>query len=180
MKDILDGLNNLFDSVYNSVTGARHDSGDPLLDQAWQELDGYLSSSKPGNQAAFRDMDREFAEFDRRFAANTTADFEALKNRARAESAAKPGSASSGSGQAKPEREDPLLTMARELVRDYHNLEVKPGAKVDEVKAAYKKMIKQYHPDRFANDPEKQKTATTITSKLNQSYHRIMEHLGER
>ena len=75
---------------------------------------------------------------------------------------------------------DPLETMARELVRDYHNLELKPGASVEQVRAAYKGLIKQYHPDRFASDPGKQATATQISARLNQSYARVMEHLGQK
>lgn len=165
MKDILDGLNDLFDSIYNSVTGSGHDSGDPLLDQAWQELDSYLKNDRPRDKI-FRHMDSEFAEFDRRYGTDSPKD-----------GGSKTGSQSSHHKQAP---EDPLLSMARELVRDYHNLEIKPGANADTVKTAYKTMIKQYHPDRFANNPEKQQTATIITSKLNQSYARIMKHLGER
>ena len=38
MKDILDQLNDMFEKVYDSVTGQGHDSGDPLLDEAWQDL----------------------------------------------------------------------------------------------------------------------------------------------
>ncbi len=63
---------------------------------------------------------------------------------------------------------------ARERLReDYANLKVPYGASLDEVKAAYKKLLRQYHPDRHASDPQKFKLATEITSKLNQSFQRI-------
>lgn len=60
-----------------------------------------------------------------------------------------------------------------ELKRDYANLEVAPNADTATVRKAYHKLIRQYHPDRFAHDPEKQKQATEITQKINQSYQRI-------
>jgi len=60
-----------------------------------------------------------------------------------------------------------------ELKRDYANLEVAPNADAATVRKAYHKLIRQYHPDRFAHDPEKQKHATEITQKINQSYQRI-------
>jgi DNA segregation ATPase FtsK/SpoIIIE-like protein len=65
---------------------------------------------------------------------------------------------------------------ARESLRDdYKNLKVPFGAQFEEVKQAYKKLLRQYHPDKHANDPQKFKMATEITSKLNQSFQRIKE-----
>ncbi len=179
MKDILDNLNDMFDSLYDNVMGSRknssHDSGDPDLDRAWHDLDQFMGSSN--TRSGFQDMDNDFAEFDRRFAAGGAkqkpgADFERLKAQARAQA--------ESTQQQRQKAEDPLRKMAEELVRAYHNLEIKPGAPVEEVKSAYKRMIKLYHPDRFANDPSKQQTATQITAKLNQSYACIMEHLGQK
>ena len=59
------------------------------------------------------------------------------------------------------------------LAQDYANLELKLGASFENVRSSYKRLLKKYHPDRFANDPEKQKLATEITQKLNQSYQTI-------
>lgn len=200
MKDILDHLNDLFDDLYNSATGRsanRHDSGDPDLDRAWQDLDSFMGSGgATSGSGAFRDLDRDFAEFDRRFAAggsktDPAGSFDQLKAKARAEAEARQRQREQAESrqnfaggqqnrQQQPASDDPLEALARQLVRDYHNLELKPGAPLDEVKAAYKKLIKQYHPDRFASDAAKQATATQITAKLNQSYARIMEHLGQK
>lgn len=66
------------------------------------------------------------------------------------------------------------------LVKDYANLELAQGANADQVKKAYKTMLRIYHPDRHAGDPEKQRIATEITSRLNRSYQRIMDSLGEQ
>ena len=64
-------------------------------------------------------------------------------------------------------------TAPDELRTDYGNLEVSPGASMEEVRKAYKRIIRQYHPDRYANDPKKLAYATEITQKINQSYQRI-------
>ena len=35
----------------------------------------------------------------------------------------------------------------------YEVLGLKPGATQDEIKAAYRKLIKQYHPDQYGDNP---------------------------
>jgi curved DNA-binding protein CbpA len=52
----------------------------------------------------------------------------------------------------------------------YANLEVKNGSNFDQIKASYKNLIKQYHPDKFNSNEEKRKTAEIITSRLNEAY----------
>ena len=59
------------------------------------------------------------------------------------------------------------------LAQAYANLEVPYGTPFSEVKKAYKKMLRAYHPDRFAQDPEKLKIATEITKKMNAAFTRI-------
>ncbi len=59
------------------------------------------------------------------------------------------------------------------LRRDYGNLEVPVGADDEVVHRAYKRLVREYHPDRYAADPAKQKYATEITQKINESYQRI-------
>ncbi|MBK8713629.1 MAG: J domain-containing protein [Deltaproteobacteria bacterium] len=62
--------------------------------------------------------------------------------------------------------------------RWYRTLELEPGADLKEVRRAYRRLMKQYHPDRFANDPEKLKVATEVTRKLNEAYNGLVQLLG--
>lgn len=62
--------------------------------------------------------------------------------------------------------------------RWYRTLELEPGADVKEVRRAYRRLMKQYHPDRFANDPEKLKVATEVTRKLTEAYNGLVQLLG--
>lgn len=74
-------------------------------------------------------------------------------------------------------QEDLRRKQAEGLARDYANLELKPGAPVDDVRKSYKRLLIKYHPDKFADSPEKQAIATEVTTKLNESYKRIVEIL---
>lgn len=49
-------------------------------------------------------------------------------------------------------------------------LEIKPTRNFEEIKTAYKKAMKKYHPDRYAGDAEKQKIAQLISQKINEAY----------
>ena len=73
--------------------------------------------------------------------------------------------------------EIPRAFAGEELRRDYANLEVAFGAPLAEVTRAYKRLLKRYHPDKFAADPEKQQMATEITLKINSSYQNIRNTL---
>jgi DnaJ-domain-containing protein 1 len=52
----------------------------------------------------------------------------------------------------------------------YDALELKAGATFDQIKTAYKQAVKKYHPDRFAQDKEKQQIAQQLTQKINEAY----------
>ncbi len=69
---------------------------------------------------------------------------------------------------------------ASALIRkDFRNLELTPGAPMEEVQKNYKKLLTAFHPDRHASNPEKFRTATEVTKKLNESYQRIRSWYGE-
>lgn len=62
------------------------------------------------------------------------------------------------------------------LRKDFRNLEVPFGAPLTDVRKSYKALMTAFHPDRHSADPEKFRTATEVTKKLNQSYQRIRTH----
>lgn len=62
--------------------------------------------------------------------------------------------------------------------QDYRNLELEPGADFETVKRAYRRLMRAYHPDRYADDPERQRVATEISAKLNASFNRIRTAAG--
>ena len=60
---------------------------------------------------------------------------------------------------------------SNDVERQYYKiLEVEYGADFSEIKKAYKKLLKKYHPDFFAGSPEKMETAQKLTKKINEAY----------
>jgi DnaJ-class molecular chaperone len=79
----------------------------------------------------------------------------------------------SGGAPKVQQTEDPLAV-------HYANLEIAPGADRETVKAAWKRMMKKYHPDLHDTDPEKRKTADELTRRLTESYRIIDKELSQR
>ena len=52
----------------------------------------------------------------------------------------------------------------------FANLELKPGATFNQIKDAYRRMQKDYHPDRHQLDPQKKEIANQIIKKINEAY----------
>jgi hypothetical protein len=60
------------------------------------------------------------------------------------------------------------------LSHSYRVLELKPGAAQDEIKKAYRDLIKVWHPDRFTNDPALQQKAQEKLKEINIAYERLI------
>lgn len=68
-----------------------------------------------------------------------------------------------------------------ELARWYKTLELEPGADLEQVRKSYRRLMRQYHPDRFASDPEKYEAATKIATRITEAYNglrRVLELQG--
>ena len=63
--------------------------------------------------------------------------------------------------------------MQTDLRECYRLLEVEPGAPLDEVKRAYRELVKVWHPDRFTHDPKLQRKAQEKLKQINAAYERI-------
>jgi DnaJ-domain-containing protein 1 len=75
-------------------------------------------------------------------------------------------------------RGEPPSDPAADRRRWYKTLEVEPGADLKTVRRAYRRALLQYHPDKFANDPDKQKAATEVTRRLTEAYNGLTRYLG--
>ena len=66
------------------------------------------------------------------------------------------------------------------LAEYYANLEIPYGSDINIVKAAWKNLLKKYHPDIHSAEPEKRQLATTLTQKLNEAFKAIEKAINEK
>jgi DnaJ-domain-containing protein 1 len=66
-----------------------------------------------------------------------------------------------------------------ELVGAYKTLDLPYGSPIAEVKTAYRKLMRKYHPDLHNQSPKKQKAATELTMKVTQAYNVLERHLRD-
>ncbi len=70
----------------------------------------------------------------------------------------------------KLDTESVVENVSKSIVSKYYDiLKIKPTENFEEVKNAYRKLMKIYHPDKFTTDSDKNK-ATEYSSKLNEVY----------
>lgn len=75
-------------------------------------------------------------------------------------------------------RHRPPSGPSRKTIEDYYaNLEVPFGSDLETVKASYRRLMRKYHPDRYANDAEKEATATRLSQELSLAYQAVQEYL---
>ena len=61
----------------------------------------------------------------------------------------------------------------------YEVLGIKPGASEAEIKAAYKELVKKYHPDKYQNNPLAD-LAEEKLQEVNEAYDALMKNQGGR
>ena len=61
----------------------------------------------------------------------------------------------------------------------FHCLELPYGAPHDEVKKAYRKLMREWHPDKHGESPEAERIATQKTQEITAAYELIQQHYGK-
>lgn len=96
---------------------------------------------------------------------------------ARAGGGPTPGSSSGTGGQRRAgwsaglRREDP------KIAEYYRTLNLAYGAEFPEVKAAFRKLMRKYHPDLHGANPKKHKAATELSMRVTQAYNELEKYL---
>jgi curved DNA-binding protein CbpA len=60
------------------------------------------------------------------------------------------------------------------IFRCYEILGLEPGASIEEVKIAYRDLVKVWHPDRFINDPRLQLKSNEKIKEINEAYNELL------
>ncbi|MDX9827184.1 MAG: J domain-containing protein [Spirochaetia bacterium] len=155
MDQIFERLERLVKAWVNSGSSAQapryRDSsfkryGDPDLDAAMAELDDYLDTSKTETERREAEAQRAQAQRERK---------------AREEQSRRYGTQTGGE------------QTAAVIEQAYRYLGLKPYTPFAEVKAAYKKLLFTYHPDRNSSSPEASKKATETSTRINAAFQII-------
>ncbi|MFN3652182.1 MAG: DnaJ family molecular chaperone [Armatimonadota bacterium] len=62
--------------------------------------------------------------------------------------------------------------------REYELLGAEEGADLAAVKSAWRKRVRETHPDRFAHDPAEQQRAAARLREVNEAYYRLRDYLA--
>jgi DnaJ-domain-containing protein 1 len=60
----------------------------------------------------------------------------------------------------------------------YKTLNLAPGADLAEVKSSYRQLMRKYHPDMHAGNPQKQKAANELSMRVTTAYNGLQAHLA--
>ena len=89
------------------------------------------------------------------------------------------GAGASGASAGSQRAPRPGSTEAQ-LADWYKTLDVTPGADMAQIKSAYRQLMRRYHPDMHANNPQKQKAATELSLRVTSAYNGLVEHLDKK
>lgn len=87
-----------------------------------------------------------------------------------------PSSSSSGSTSSTPRfgRTDPQVS------EWYKVLDLQLGADMAAIKTSYRQLMRKYHPDMHAGNPQKQKAATELSMRVTTAYNGLVAHLEKK
>jgi DnaJ-domain-containing protein 1 len=67
-----------------------------------------------------------------------------------------------------------------QLLEWYRVLDLQLGADMAQVKTAYRQMMRKYHPDMHAGNPQKQKAATELSMRVTTAYNGLVSHFEKK
>ncbi|MCL2206107.1 MAG: J domain-containing protein [Treponema sp.] len=140
-----------------------------LNDEDLGSIFKYDSSSKSGHSKS--------AGYTRHGDPDLNAAYEELNDFLGGEKTGSQKSTSQGTKDEAKGNSRPFSHMPEELRKDFDELGVKYDSTAAECKAAYKKILKAYHPDHHAGNAEAVRIATEKTAKVNAAYTRIEKWL---
>jgi DnaJ-domain-containing protein 1 len=93
------------------------------------------------------------------------------------QSSSSSGSSSSSSGSARPPRAGSTEAKVAEW---YKVLDLQVGADMGQIKTSYRSLMRKYHPDMHAGNPQKQKAATELSMRVTTAYNSLVDHLEKK
>jgi len=103
--------------------------------------------------------------------------FRRMKEQAARQGPMPGASSSSSSGSARPPRPGSADAQVAEW---YRVLDLSVGADMSQIKSSYRQMMRKYHPDMHAGNPQKQKAATELSMRVTAAYNGLVAHLEKK
>ncbi len=81
-------------------------------------------------------------------------------------------------GQRRSHTRPPSSDDGNKTIHDYYaNLEIPYDSDMETTRKAYRRLMRKYHPDNFADDPEQEAMATRLSQELSVAYEAIKSYL---
>ena len=62
----------------------------------------------------------------------------------------------------------------------YRVLDLNEGADLSQIKSSYRQLMRKYHPDMHAGNPQRQKAATELSMRVTAAYNGLVSHLEKK
>lgn len=62
----------------------------------------------------------------------------------------------------------------------FKTLDLQPGADMAQIKSSYRQLMRKYHPDMHAGNPQKQKAATELSMRVTTAYNSLVVYLEKK
>jgi len=151
----------------------------PLAKQALANPGARAARDKAAKERAARvHRERDEREAKQRAAADEA--FRRMKEQAAkggATSYSSTSSSTTGSSSARPPRPGSADAQVAEW---YRQLDLQPGAEMSQIKTSYRQLMRKYHPDMHAGNPQRQKAATELSMRVTAAYNGLVAHLESK
>ena len=67
-----------------------------------------------------------------------------------------------------------------QLAEWYRVLDLQPGADMAQIKTSYRQLMRKYHPDMHAGNPQKQKAANELSMRVTAAYNGLVDHVEKK
>ena len=67
-----------------------------------------------------------------------------------------------------------------QLFEWYRTLDLQVGADMAQIKSSYRQLMRKYHPDMHAGNPQKQKAATELSMRVTTAYNGLVAHFEKK
>src|SRR5262249_3305120 len=150
----------------------------PLAKQALGNAGARAARDKAARERAARvHRERDEREAKQRAAADEA--FRRMKEQAARAGPPPPSSSGSGTNShgARPPKPG---THDAQLADWYRQLDLSPGADLAQIKSSYRQLMRKYHPDMHAGNPQRQKAATELSMRVTTAYNGLVDHLEKK